>query len=142
MAFGKSQTCMAAMARAATVAAFALLVAAGAAIRFGAYDVAADVPHWPLTGRLLQAVRERSMIVRERGIEVPKDLGRPERIVDGAGLYAAMCTDCHLAPGQAETELRRGLYPQPPIFAQEGVDDPRMAFWAVDTGRILIRASG
>lgn len=131
---GKSHNSMVSTLRLLLLALVALLALAGALVWSGAYDVAADVPHWPLTERLLQTVRERSMIVRERGIVVPKDLGRPERILNGAGLYAAMCTDCHLAPGETETELRRGLYPQPPAFAQAGVDDPAMAFWAIKHG--------
>jgi Cytochrome C oxidase, cbb3-type, subunit III len=103
-------------------------------IWFGWYNVAADVPHSPLTEKILETVRERSMIVRERSIVVPNDLDRPERISAGAGLYDEMCTGCHLAPSMATTELHEGLYPKPPVFASEGDDDPAMAFWVIKHG--------
>jgi mono/diheme cytochrome c family protein len=44
-----------------------------------------------------------------------------------------MCTGCHLAPGMRESELRAGLYPKPPVLANEHVD-PRHAFWIIKHG--------
>lgn len=131
---GKSHKGMVSILRSLLLVVFALLVLAGGLIWSGVYDVAADVPHWPLTARILQMVRERSMTVRAQDIAVPKDLSRPKRILDGAGLYAAMCTGCHLAPGVDDSELQRGLYPKPPVFVREGMDDPAMAFWAIKHG--------
>ena len=37
----------------------------------GVFDVAADVPHSELTARLIEAVRDRSIAVRIRDIQVP-----------------------------------------------------------------------
>ena len=54
-------------------------------------------------------------------------------ILKGAGQYAAMCASCHLAPGQATSELRQGLYPLPPDLTTEKVD-PRRAFWVIKHG--------
>jgi mono/diheme cytochrome c family protein len=45
-----------------------------------------------------------------------------------------MCTSCHLAPGLAQTELRQGLYPQPPDLSKHGVHDPAEAFWVIKHG--------
>jgi cytochrome c553 len=61
------------------------------------------------------------------------DLSDPQLVLKGAGQYAAMCTGCHLAPGMADSEMRPGLYPQPPNLARERVD-PRAAFWAIKHG--------
>jgi mono/diheme cytochrome c family protein len=44
-----------------------------------------------------------------------------------------MCTGCHLAPGMAESEIRPGLYPQPPNLSQVRID-PRAAFWTIKHG--------
>lgn len=114
--------------------ALAIFVLIGAATWFGWYDVAADVPHWTVTKAFLEAVRERSKTAHAAGIAVPKDLDSSARISAGAGLYDERCTACHLAPGKADSELREGLYPKPPIFAMEGEDDPPVAFWTIKHG--------
>ena len=79
----------------------------------GAYNVAADEPHWLLTERLMETVRDRSAAVRASGTVVP-DLDDESLIRTGAGNYEAMCAGCHLQPGVAKTELSFGLYPAPP----------------------------
>lgn len=129
----------------------ALLLAAGALlgagfIGSGAYNIAADEPHWAVTTRLIEALREKSIAARARGIEVPAGVveADPERLRRGAGNYAAMCTGCHLAPGVADAELRAGLYPQPPDLARAvgaaapGPEDARRLaarrFWIIKHG--------
>jgi mono/diheme cytochrome c family protein len=118
------------------VAALALIIViAGAAfVWLGRYNIGADVPHWAITSKIIEAVRERSMTVHAQDIAVPGGLEQPKRIADGAGLYDEMCTGCHLAPGKADSELRRGLYPQPPDFPSEGIDDLQTAFWVIKHG--------
>jgi mono/diheme cytochrome c family protein len=120
------------------VAVLLVLVAAAAAVAYsGAYNVAADEPHWPITQRVLAIVRERSIETRSRQLSVP-DLADEKRIVAGAKQYAEMCESCHLAPGVQDSELRRGLFPKPPELARER-SDPRRAFWIVKHG---IKATG
>ena len=114
--------------------AIAVPVLIGTATWSGVYNVAADSPHWQVTGHLIQTVRERSITVRSRDIVVPKDLDKPDRISAGAGLYDEMCVSCHLVPATDDTEMRRGLYPRPPAFPSEGVSDPAKAFWAIKHG--------
>lgn len=106
---------------------------AGAAIvYFGAYNIAADVPHsWPMLG-LMNATRARSVAVRSTGIQVP-NLDDPQFVLKGAGQYAAMCTGCHLAPGMEDSEIRPGLYPQPQNLSTVRVG-PREAFWIIKHG--------
>jgi mono/diheme cytochrome c family protein len=114
-----------------------VLVALAAAAYSGAYNIAADEPHWGVTERALAFLRERSIEMRSRELPVP-DLTNEKRVVAGAGQYAEMCETCHLAPGVQDTELRRGLYPKPPELARVR-RDARQAFWIVKHG---IKASG
>ncbi|MEP7044604.1 MAG: cytochrome c, partial [Dokdonella sp.] len=108
------------------------LIAAGSAWS-GVYDFAADTPHWPLTEQALKMARTRSIATHALGIVVP-DLDDAALIRSAAGNYDAMCSGCHLKPGKADSELHRGLYPQPPNLAQTALDDPAQAFWVIKHG--------
>ena len=113
-----------------------LIVGAGAAFGLlwsGAYNVAADEPHNPAVHRLLEIGRERSVAVRTAALQVP-DLGSAELVHQGAGNYAAMCAGCHLRPGMGDTELRRGLYPQPPELSARQGSTPARDFWIIKHG--------
>lgn len=110
-----------------------LLLAAGIGIASGAYDIGADAPHWSITQRAIELLRDRSIAQHAQSIAVP-DLSDPKRLAEGAEHYAAMCTGCHLAPGQSDSELRRGLYPMPPNLSQAGTLDPAQAFWVIKHG--------
>lgn len=111
-----------------------LAVVAGAAFVYsGAYDIGADVPHSAPVSDLLQTARQRSIAAHARDIAVPP-LDDAHRIGEGAEHYAAMCAGCHLAPGAADTEIRRGLYPQPPKLAELDGLPPGQAFWVVKHG--------
>ena len=112
-------------------------LAAGAGFVYsGAYDIAADEPHWPLTSGLIGTLRDRSVAARSSGIEVPPDLDSADRIQRGAGNYDAMCTGCHLKPGVHSSEIRKGLYPQPPDLSQAA---PGPAPTAADAARAAAR---
>lgn len=117
--------------------AFAMLVVLGigalAFVYSGLYDMGADRPHLPATVALIDALRDRATEAAGRSIAVP-DLDDPAKITEGAGHYAEMCTGCHLAPGKADSELRAGLYPQPPNLAEDGIDNPGEAFWIIKHG--------
>lgn len=91
------------------------IVIAAVCIYAGWYDIGADHPHWRLTTSVIETVRERSIERRAAEIQVP-DLKDEQVILKGAGQYAAMCIQCHLAPGKNQSEIRPGLYPRPPIF--------------------------
>ncbi len=111
------------------------IVAAGALVVFsGFYNVAADVPHTQPVYWLMQTSRDRSIEVHAANIVAPDDLADPERVSSGAGLYAEMCSRCHLAPGMERTEISRGLYPRAPEL-RRGVDlTPAEEFWVVKHG--------
>jgi mono/diheme cytochrome c family protein len=114
------------------VAAMALAVL-GASVYFGAFSVAADVPHSGLTSRALALVRDRSIAAGAADLTVP-NLADRDLIALGAEHYSAMCTGCHLAPGIETSELRQGLYPAPPDFSAGISLRPAEAFWVIKHG--------
>ena len=120
------------------LAAGALLVLLGAAaamaIYAGLYNIAADVPHPQPVYWLYETVRDRSVAARARDVVVPTDLDDANRISTGAGLYAEMCSGCHLAPGMKRTEISRGLYPRAPELRRQTDLAPAEQFWAIKHG--------
>jgi mono/diheme cytochrome c family protein len=112
---------------AASLAMLALLVYAGA------FDVAADTPHSRFGYWLLETIRDRSLSARSGAIKVPP-LDDPTMIAEGAEHYAEMCTGCHLAPGARDSEIRPGLYPQPPDLTKPPPLAPARAFWVIKHG--------
>lgn len=115
-------------------ASLASVVAVGAAafVYSGLYNMAADEPHWSSTMRVIETLRNRSIVRYSSDVKVP-DLSNQQLILKGAGQYAAMCVNCHLAPGVTSSEIRPGLYPLPPELAKIKID-PRVAFWAIKHG--------
>jgi mono/diheme cytochrome c family protein len=110
----------------------ALVAGVGMFVYSGLYNIGADEPHARPVFALLQVLRDRSIRRHAEDLVVP-NLGDPQLILKGAGQYAAMCTGCHLAPGMKDSEIRPGLYPQPPDLARIRVD-PKAAFWAIKHG--------
>ncbi len=116
------------------------LVVAGAGIFIwsGAYNIAADNPHWPLTEQLMNTARDRSIAAQASEIAVPT-LDDESLIRAGAGNYDAMCVGCHLQPGVERSEASAGLYPAPPNLTRRRTDDAARAFWVIKHG---IKMSG
>jgi cytochrome c553 len=117
-----------------TLATLALvLIGTGLFIESGIYNIGADDHHTKIVLALIEQLREHSIDVRDRGIELRyvEDL---QKIAAGAKRYAALCVGCHLAPGVTKSEIRTGLYPHPPNLAQEDLRDGRRAFWIVKHG--------
>jgi mono/diheme cytochrome c family protein len=111
----------------------AAAVGLGAFAASGAYNIGADDHHTRIVLALIEQLRDRSIAVRARGIDVP-DLAGAARIAAGAHRYAALCSSCHLAPGVTHSQLRPGLYPHPPNLAQQAPPDVRAAFWTIKHG--------
>ena len=107
---------------------------AGAVIFTGLYDIGADAPHTPPVHWLIETLRNRSIAVRAQGIVAPADLGDPKRVATGAGLYADMCSGCHLAPGMEKTEISQGLYPAAPELFRGLEHSPAQQFWMIKHG--------
>lgn len=108
-------------------------IGGGLFIYSGAYDIGADAPHTPLVYGILETLRDRSVEKHAAGIQVPA-LDDPQLIADGAEHYAAMCSGCHLAPGVDDSEIRPGLYPQPPELYKQKGENPAEQFWVIKHG--------
>jgi mono/diheme cytochrome c family protein len=107
---------------------------AGIFIYAGFYNIGADAPHSGLVASTLEELRERSIENRARRIRPPADLGSARRVTAGAGLYAEMCTGCHLGPGVEESEISQGLYPLAPELARGTDLSPAEQFWVIKHG--------
>ena len=112
----------------------ALGATAGAYVYSGMYNIGADAPHTKIVFGVLDELREKSVASHARGIAVPSDLNDPKRIAAGAGLYAEMCTGCHLGPGVEKSEMSQGLYPQAPELARGDDLSPAEQFWTIKHG--------
>jgi mono/diheme cytochrome c family protein len=116
------------------LAALALVViGAGLFVESGIYNIGADDHHTKIALTLIEQLREHSIGLRARAIEL-RYVEEPQRIEAGAQHYAALCVGCHLAPGVTKSEIRPGLYPHPPNLAQEDLPDGRRAFWIIKHG--------
>jgi mono/diheme cytochrome c family protein len=118
----------------AAIAIIVVIVSGWALVEAGAYDVAADVPHTRLVHWFLSEVRRHSIAVRSREIVLPDNFGSPAQVSAGAGLYADMCSGCHLAPGMEKTEISQGLYPAAPELFHPTDLTPQEEFWVIKHG--------
>jgi mono/diheme cytochrome c family protein len=111
------------------------------ALSSGAYNMAATEKHWTITEKIITWVRESSIEVRAKDLEVPT-IDETDIFLIGAEHYNAMCTICHLAPGRKPTELATGLYPQAPVFhertpvtdTEEKLHATKEYFWVIKNG--------
>jgi len=118
-----------------SIAAILAAFATGCAlfIESGYFDIGADDHHTKPVLALIEQLRDRSIEVRARTIDVHYVMD-PARIASGAQRYAALCAGCHLAPGVTKSDIRAGLYPHPPNLAQEEMQPAQRAFWIVKHG--------
>ena len=113
-----------------------VVAAVGMAVCYGGFfNMAADDHHWGMTAGMIETMRDRNVARQAGDVVVPKNLGDEKLIANGASEFAEMCTGCHLAPGTTDTEMRTGLYPQPPNLAQQGARrSAAEQFWIVKHG--------
>jgi mono/diheme cytochrome c family protein len=77
--------------------------------------------------------------------EMPKTVpiqANDENLIAGARLYNDNCAVCHGLPGQPQTAVAKGMFPEPPeMFKKKGVTDdpPGETYWKVANG---IRLTG
>lgn len=109
-----------------------IVIGVGIWIWSGTYNIGADSPHWAVTSKLIDVLRERSIDTRAAQVTVP-NLDDPALVKLGAEHYQEMCTGCHLAPGLGDSELRDGLYPEPPNLTHFA-PRPAEAFWIIKHG--------
>ena len=118
----------------ALVPAFALLGSIGF-FYLGLYNVAATDPHWGVTHQLLDFVRTRSIKAQARGIQMPPDFDKPEKLVLGVDHFAAHCAVCHGGPGVPKGDIGKGLYPPAPDLghSSQHLSDAEI-FWVIKNG--------
>ena len=102
-------------------------------VYFGVFNVAADEPHSKPAYWLMETVRESSIAVRAKDIEVPP-LDDASLITSGGPDYNEMCSGCHLRPGVESSELREALYPRPPNLTKTKRANPAETFWIIKHG--------
>ena len=108
--------------------------ASGAAFIYsGIYNIGADAPHTRPVYWLIEKMRDRSVTVRAASIDVPP-LDDSDLLLSGGPDYAEMCSGCHLEPGVNRSEIRDGLYPQPPDLTERSDRAPAEVFWAIKHG--------
>lgn len=125
-----------------TIVALGLVgIAGGAATVYsGVYDVAATAQHWPVTYRVLDMARIRSIKAHAEGIVTPDDLGKETRIVGGTSHFSEHCSICHSAPGVEAEDMAEGMYPKPPVLTDVSKRyTPAQLFWILQHG---IKMSG
>ena len=113
---------------------FVLAAVAGAFIYTGVYNIGADAPHLRVVTMTLDQLRDRAIARHARDIVPPADLGDARRIAMGAGLYAEMCTSCHLGPGVEKSEISQGLYPAAPELARDSDLSAAEQYWTIKHG--------
>jgi len=107
---------------------------AGAVMYVGRYDIGADAPHTKPVYWLIEMLRDRSIAVRSRNVSVSANLLDIKRLQSGAGLYAEMCSGCHLGPGLEKSEISQGLYPRAPELFREQQRSAKEQFWVIKHG--------
>jgi thiosulfate dehydrogenase len=107
---------------------------------FGLAPVATASPPMPFE-KLLANRALHAAIAKVADKPSPVDASEPN-LIGGATVYRRDCAVCHGLPGQALTDIAKGMFPKPPqLFHGKGVtDDPvSETFWKVQNG---IRLTG
>lgn len=125
-----------------TLLALAVLgvLAGGAVVGFGLYNVSARLGHLPGVSWVLHTTFENSVRLRAPTSEPIPNLTDPALIELGARHYHAACRTCHAAPGEARSATVAMMLPAPPEI-EIAVQDwqPHHLHWIVANG---IKMSG
>jgi thiosulfate dehydrogenase len=119
-----------------------IAVPAGVYLYFstGSAPVATAAPPMPFE-KLLAKMAQHARMDKEMPKSVP--IGADEAaFVAGAQIYKDHCAVCHGLPGQAQTAIAQGMFPDPPkLMEGKGVtdDSPGESYWKVSGG---IRMTG
>ena len=108
-----------------------LLVGTAYYIHAGSYNIAATVPHNPVTEWVLHNVKEYSIRNHAKDIKRPK-LGDQSLVKEGFKHYDNMCSGCHGTPG---SEPAKGFNPSPPKLAEASEEmSAEELFWVTKNG--------
>jgi len=101
----------------------AALIGGLAFIYSGCFNVSARWQDPRLLKWAIITTREHSLDVRKKQVKVPANLDDPKLVREGFMHYREMCIGCHRAPGLGDSDLAKGLNPQPPNFSHLEADD-------------------
>ncbi|MFO7965555.1 MAG: c-type cytochrome [Desulfobacterales bacterium] len=116
-----------------------LVILGGGALFFawsGIYNIAATKPHWNITARYIEMLRNRSIAVRSDNIQVPK-IGAGDTEKAAFVHYHEMCRFCHGAPDLPSKEFAKGLYPKPPSMTTGHIQEEystAQIYWTIKHG--------
>ncbi len=100
----------------------------------GIFNPDALTPHSHFTKWAITTTKNISINKRIKNINVPY-LDDTTMIQTGFVHYNEMCVTCHSAPGMGESEIAKGLYPEPPeLYRYAGKMDPKETFWVIKNG--------
>jgi mono/diheme cytochrome c family protein len=101
----------------------------------GFYNVAAAVPHSPLTEWLLSTVSDRSVKHQAQGISPPSNLSNPKITKAGFTKYQNDCALCHGTPMAFPGKIGKGLNPRPPKLWESAKElSPGEMYWVIKNG--------
>ena len=107
----------------------------------GFYNVSATKPHMKVTEIILHVVGEKSIKRNSGAITNPFDINDKELYVHGFNEYDEMCVQCHGWSGIEPSNTGKGLYPKPPVFPEDELDEFSVEeiYWVTKNG---IKMSG
>ena len=116
------------------IAAVLVLLAGGAVVATGVYDIAATEQHTRPVYALIEAAMRQSVRFHARDIVAP-NLDDEALVRRGRSLYAGNCVRCHGAPGVAPESFALGMTPSPANLAYAAREWPaRQLFWTIKRG--------
>lgn len=110
-----------------------LAIAAAVAVVTGVYNVAATVPHTAPEELILNSIMRYS--VKAHAGEEARETWNEDQVREGFRQYDEMCIICHGAPGKEQTDINKGLRPNPPNLAErEKRWNSAELFWIIKNG--------
>lgn len=97
----------------AVVLAGAGILAGGAVVGLGLYNVSARAGHLPGVSWILHATFRNSVALRADATP-PEDLDSADMVALGAGHYEQACAECHARPQKEQTATTAAMVPRPP----------------------------
>lgn len=116
------------------LAAVIVLILAGIAFVYsGIYNVAASVPHNPVSAWILSTTMQRSVAMHADHAAAPQLTDAQAH--EGYRFYSETCIYCHGAPGRDPSDIGKGLNPEPPYLPDTaGHWTSEELFWIVKNG--------
>ena len=115
-----------------------LIIAASLYFVLGRYDVSATKPDPKIVNMIFHGIAERSIKRNSANLEIPYDININDKniYVKGFREYDHMCVQCHGAPGVEASPTGKGLFPEPPKFPGERLNEYSLKdiFWVTKNG--------